>query len=413
MAGKTLVPEDFGPLQGTKIVSTGTLIAQPYSAVLAAMWGAEVIQVEKPVIGDRGWRTIGIKVDAIDGGEPVSCTWIQERRNEFQVTLDFTKPEGRNLLLKLIERADIWMESSKPGTYGNCGLTDAEAFKVNPRLVIHHVSGYGQTGIPEYRDRASYDFIGQARGGIMTQTGFPETAPTRAAPWTGDYLTAYLGLAASLAALTYARATGKGQAIDLAQYEAIHATMGGTMPEYFLKGVLRERSGNKAAAFQPYDAFEAKDGWVCVGAVGLAVFGRACKAIGLDPDDPKWHYAYDHVFDPEGIEFDAIIRGWIAERTVAEVVKAFNDAKVGCTPVMTAKDMAEDPQYQARQVHIEWDDEQVGKAKGFGVIPKFGLTPGKIWRGSARLGSDNQRIYCGLLGLSQAELARLKEANVI
>src|SRR2546421_6461094 len=143
MADKTLVNESFGPLQGVKIVSTGTLIAQPFAAELAAEMGAEVIQIERPVVGDTGWRNIGIRLKARDGGAPVATTWVQERRNVFCVTLDLSKPEGREILLKLLARADIWMESSKPGTYSKWGLDDAAVWKSNPKLVITHVSGFG------------------------------------------------------------------------------------------------------------------------------------------------------------------------------------------------------------------------------------------------------------------------------
>ncbi len=412
MADKTLLSEQFGPLQGVKIVSTGSLIAQPFGAELASEMGAEVIQIERPVVGDVGWRTIGVRLPTRDGGAPVATSWIQERRNVFCITLDMSKPRGRDLLLKLAARADIWMESSKPGTYAKWGLDDQTVWKANPKLVITHVSGFGQIGDPDYVGRASYDIVGQAAGGMMYQTGYPETAPTRAAPWTGDYITALFTLWSSLAGLTYARATGKGQAIDLAQYEAIHKTLGGTMLEYFQQGIVRERSGNRAQGFQPLDSFAAKDGWVVLGALG-DVYDRIVRAIGLDPADPKWQSARTNLESVEGIEFDAILRGWVSERTVAEVVRIMADAKVPCSPIMTSKDMAEDSHYRSRGIHAEWEDLQVGRVKGTGIVPRFSLTPGKVVRGSPSLGYDNARVYGGLLGLAEREIEELKAAKVI
>src|SRR5215469_860658 len=192
MAIESLLAERFGPLQGVKIVSTGTLIAQPFAAELAAEMGAEVIQIERVGAGDTGWRNIGIRLPARDGGPSVATTWVQERRNVFCTTLDFSKPRGREIFLKLAARSDIWMESSKPGTYPKWELDDDTVWKVNPKLVITHVSGFGQDGDPDYVARASYDVVGQAAGGMMYQTGFPDpTPPTRAAPWTGDYITAF------------------------------------------------------------------------------------------------------------------------------------------------------------------------------------------------------------------------------
>jgi crotonobetainyl-CoA:carnitine CoA-transferase CaiB-like acyl-CoA transferase len=409
----SLVTEQFGPLQGVKILSTGTLIAQPFAAELAAEMGAEVIQIERVGIGDTGWRTIGIRLPTSDGKGEVATTWVQERRNVFCVTLDLAKPPGREIFLKLAARADIWMESSKPGTYPKWGLDDASVWKVNPKLVIAHVSGFGQDGDPDYVQRASYDIVGQAAGGMMFQTGFPEpTPPTRAAPWTGDYITALFALWGSLAGLTYARSTGKGQAIDVAQYEAIHKTMGGTMVEYFQKGIVRERSGNRATGFQPLDSFEARDGWVVLGALS-EVYKRLLKVIGLDPADPRWESARVNLESIEGIEFDATLRGWINERTVAEVVKAMTAAQVPCSAIMSSKDIAEDPQYRARRMHVEWDDPQVGRVKGIGIAPKFSLTPGRIVRGSVPVGHDNARVYGDLLGIPAPELEALRTAKII
>lgn len=413
MAEKTLVPENFGPLQGVKIVSSGTLIAQPFAAELAAEMGAEVIQIERPAVGDVGWRNIGIRLKNLRGGPPIATTWVQERRNVFCITLDLSKPRGREIMLRPVSRADIWMESSKPGTYSKWGLDDASVWKVNPKLVITHVSGFGQSGDPDYVMRPSYDVVGQAVGGMMYQTGFPDpTPPTRAAPWTGDYITALFTLWSSLAGLVYARSAGKGQAIDLAQYEAIHKTMGGTMVEFFQEGIVRERSGNRAQGFQPLDSFQAKDGWVVLGALG-DVYDRLLPVIGLDPADPKWQSARTNLESIEGIEFDAILRGWISERTVAEVVRIMAEGKIPCSPIMSAKDMAEDPQYKARQMHIEWEDLQAGRVKGIGIAPKFSLTPGKVFRGSVPIGHDNERIYGELLGIDSAELESLRRDKVI
>ena len=410
----SLLPEQFGPLQGVRIVSSGTLVAQPFAAALAAEMGAEVIQIERTGEGDASWRHLGIQLPAKDGQGQVATTWIQERRNEWYVTLDFSQPEGKDLFLKLVKSCDIWMESSKTGSYTKWGLTDEAVLQANPKLVIAHVSGYGQTGHQDYLSRASYDMIGQAFGGLMYQTGFPDPEPpVRANPWTADYITALFCLWSSLAGYISAQRTGKGQVVDISQFEAIHRLLSGTMVEYFSNGFVRERTGNKATAFQPYDAFQASDGWVVVGAVGPAVFSRVCRVLDLDPEEEKWQRASVDVNGMEGIEFDALLRGWIAERTVAEAVEQMNAGQVACCPIMNSKDMAEDPHYEARNVHVEWEDNQVGTVKGTGVSPSFSATPGKIWRGSVPVGHDNEQIYTHFAGLSREEVAQLKEKGVI
>ena len=410
----SLLPEQFGPLQGVRIVSSGTLVAQPFAAALAAEMGAEVIQIERAGEGDAAWRHLGMQLPTTDGQGQVATTWIQERRNEWYVTLDFSKPEGKDLFLKLVKSCDIWMESSKPGSYTKWGLTDEAVLQANPKLVIAHVSGYGQSGHQDYLGRASYDMIGQAFGGLMYQTGFPDPdPPVRANPWTADYITALFCLWSSLAGYISAQRTGTGQVVDISQFEAIHRLLSGTMVEYFSKGFVRERTGNKATAFQPYDAFQASDGWVVVGAVGLAVFSRVCRVLDLDPEEEKWQRASTDINGLEGIEFDALLRGWIAERTVEEVVEQLNAAQVACCPIMNSQAMAEDPHYEARNVHVEWEDNQVGRVKGTGVSPSFSATPGKVWRGSVPVGHDNEQIYTHFAGLSREEVAQLQEKGVI
>ncbi|HZO82656.1 MAG TPA: CoA transferase [Candidatus Binataceae bacterium] len=414
MARKRLVPEDFGPLSDVRVISAGNFIAEPFAAQLAAEMGAEVIHIEAPGTGDATWRSFGNKLPARDGGAPVGTNWIQERRNMFSVSLDISSTRGRDMLLGLARDADLLMESSKPGTWQRWGLDDEAFWKLNRRLVITHVSGYGHYGDPDWIGRASYDSIAQAFGGTMYQTGFADPMPpTRAQPYLGDYTSAYMVLWSSLAALLHARATGEGQAIDLALFEALHLTLGGTMIDYFQRGIVRERSGNKGVEVQPLDTFRARDGWVMLAAAGGA-YERLLKAIGLDPADRRWKKAHVELDSPEGVEFDRYLRRWIAERSADEVVQRLSaEAKVPCGVIMSSREMAENPHYRARGLHVEWEDEQVGPVKGIGFAPRFSRTPGKIWRGSVRLGHDNARIYGELLALSPAELEQLRRDGVI
>ena len=410
---KTLLPEQFGSLQGVRILSTGTIIAQPFAADLAAAMGAEVIQIERPGTGDAVWRNLEFPISGNDSYS-IAAGWVQHRRNTMHSTLDLGTTKGREIFLRLIPLVDIWMESSIPGTYDEWGLDDETILKINPSIVITHVSGYGQDGHPDYLDRASYDFIGQGFGGMMNLIGFPDPdPPVRAVPWTGDFVTALFCLWSSLSGYIYAQRTGKGQVIDLAQFEAVHQILAGTMVAYYELGLDRQRSGNKAGLLQPYDCYQVKDGWVNIAAIGPR-FNNLCVLLDLDPTDEKWHKAADEVESPEGIEFDAILRGWLEERTVQEVVDTLNAAKIACCTIMTPKDMAEDPQYQMRNVHVEWEDIGLGrKVKGTGITPKFSLTPGKIWRGSVPVGYDNELIYCHFLGLTPAEMTQLGEQGVI
>ncbi len=410
----SLVPEQFGPLQGVRILSTGTIVAQPFAASLAADMGAEVIHVERPKEGDI-WRQLGrpIPLPGEDGGT-ASTTWVQEHRNTFCVTLDMSTAEGKDLFLQLVSHADIWMESSKAGTYDRWGLDDETVLATNPALVIIHVSGYGQTGHPDYLGRASYDVVGQAFGGMMHLNGSPDPEPPlSAAPLSADYITALYCLWSSLAGYIHAQRTGRGQVIDLAQYEAIHHILSGTMTAYYELGIVRERAGHKGYRVQPFGAYRASDGWVIIAAVGT-VFDKVCSILGLDSSEPKWRLAATEAASVEGVEFDAILSGWVEERTVQEVEEIMNASQVACCPIMSARDMAENPHYRARELHIEWDDVQLGrKVKGVGFTPKFSETPGKVWRGSVSLGHDNDLIYGHYLGLRPDELEELRETGTI
>ena len=409
----SLIPNPFGPLQGVRILSSGTIIAQPFAAAMAAEMGAEVIQIERPGQGDAVWRNLEFPING-DNGATIAAGWVQNRRNTLHTTLDLSTPNGKELFLGLIPKVDIWMESSIPGAYKEWGLDDETVLKANPKLVICHVSGYGQYGHPDYLARASYDFIGQAFGGLMNLTGFPDPEPpVKATPWTGDYITALFCIWSSLAGYISAQRTGEGQVIDLAQYEAVHNTLAGTMVAYYELGLNRERNGNAAGIFQPYDAFQANDGWVNIAAIGPG-FDRLLDVIGLDRSDDKWRAAGYEPDSPDGIEFDAVLRGWVLEHSVEEVVETLNASEIAASAIMTPKDMAEDPHYQMRNVHIEWEDINLGrKVKGTGVIPKFSKTPGEVWRGSVPLGYDNESVYQRYLGLSSADLDQLKEEGVI
>ena len=373
--------------------------------------GAEVIQIERPHVGDV---TRSLSNSADGSGPWINHLWAQDRRNTFYTTLDFTAPEGKEMFLRLIEGVDIWMESSKASTYSKWGLDDETVHAVNPALVITHVSGYGQTGHPDYLNRASYDPIGQAFGGTMGITGSPDPEPPMTSrPLAADYTTAQMCLWSTLAAYIHAIRTGQGQVIDLAQYEAVHKVMSGTMVEYFSTGQNPDRRGNKSGRSQPFGSYQAQDGWLVVAALGT-VFDRVCTVLGLDTASGYWDEARLNLDSIPGIEFDAILRGWVEMRTVQEVVRILNEAQVGCSAVMTPKDIAEDPHYEAREIHTEWDDLQLGRRiKGIGVVPKFSKTPGKIWRGSAPLGHDNDTVYRHFLGLEVEDLERLRERGII
>ena len=386
---KPLLPEKFGPLQGVRIISSGVFIAQPFAAGLAAELGAEVIHVERPKVGDG--------YPAVRKG--------QERRNMLCVSLNLDQPAGRDLFLRLMAAAEIWFESSKPGTYQRFGLDDEAVLKANPRLVAVHVSGFGQYGDPAYVGQASYDPIGQAFGGLMAQNGLPDPAPpTLLQPAALSYLTSSFIMWSALAALLHARATGQGQSIDIAMYEVAHKVLGGTMVEYFRNGHVRSREDNRAAAGPWSGTYKCADGWIVIGAIEDA--GRIDTVIGARP--VAGTSRADAIAATR-----AALEAWLAPRSCQEALKALSGAGITCSKVMSANDMAQDPHYKSRDMHIDWDDAELGQVRGVGIVPKFSATPGKIWRGAATVGRDNAFVYRELLGLSESDLESLASDGII
>jgi crotonobetainyl-CoA:carnitine CoA-transferase CaiB-like acyl-CoA transferase len=407
-----LIPK-FGPLEGIRVVSTGIFIAQPYIGTKLGEFGAEVIHVERP--GGDTFRSTAPLLDR--GPRPHGCDEAEVGKNKLSLGIDFRKARGIELLMALWKISDVWMESSMPGTMERCGITNELALAVNPSLVIVRVSTYGQYGEAEYLGRPGYDAIAQAFGGMMSITGDPSGPPQRAKVYTGDYITALTGWASTLMALWEVKKTGRGQVIDLAQYEAVAQTQGNCMPLFTGQGALYGHTGNKAPGFQPYDTFKCKDGWVFIGALGGAIYSRVVRFLDLDPDE----YCYDAcskdadaVNSLKGRELDRCLREYCAVRTCVEVEHALNHAKICCTRVFNARDQYHDGHYAAREMTVPVVDHQSGvPIRVYGVVPKMSLTPGRIWRGAPSIGEDTTDVLAKILNLGDSEIADLYREGVV
>jgi len=407
-----LMPK-FGPLEGIRVVSTGVFIAEPYIGTKLGEFGAEVIHVERP-----GGDTFRVTAPFLNRGPRAhGCDEAEVGKNKLSMGVDLRTTRGIELLMALWKISDVWMESSAPGTMERAGLSNELALAINPSLVIVRVSTYGQYGEQEYLGRPGYDAVAQAFGGMMSVTGDPSGPPQRAKVYTGDYLTALTGWAATMMALWQVKKTGQGQVIDLAQYEAVAQTQGNCMPLYTGQGGLYGHTGNRAPGFQPYDTFKCKDGWVFIGALGGAMYPRVPKFLGLDPDE----YCYDAcskdadaVNSEKGRELDRRLREYCAVRTCIEVEKALNQARIGCTRVFNAHDQYRDGHYAAREMTVPVLDRQSGvPIRVYGVVPKMSLTPGRIWRGAPSIGEDTTDILVKMLNLSGAEIEHLYSERVV
>jgi crotonobetainyl-CoA:carnitine CoA-transferase CaiB-like acyl-CoA transferase len=403
----------FGPLEGVRVVSSGILIAQPFIGTKLAEFGAEVIHVERP-----GGDTFRWLAPLLTRGPRIhGCDKAEIMKNKLSIGVNLKQARGIELLMALWKISDVWMESSAPGTCERAGICNELALAVNPALVIVRVSTYGQYGKEDYLGRPGYDALAQAYGGMMNITGDPSGPPQRAKTYTGDYVTALTGWASTMMALWEVKKTGRGQVIDLAQYEAVAQTQGNLMPLYTGEGVTYGHTGNKAPGFQPYDTFKCKDGWVFIGAVGGAIFDRVPAFLGLDPK--VYSYAAcssdaKAVNSEKGKELDRRLREYCAAQTALEVETALNKARIGCSRVYGTPDQYNDEHYRAREMTTPVLDRQSGvPVRVYGVVPKMSLTPGRVWRGAPSVGDDTTEILGKLLGLSGHEIKQLYEENVV
>jgi crotonobetainyl-CoA:carnitine CoA-transferase CaiB-like acyl-CoA transferase len=410
-ATPTLIPA-FGPLAGLRVVGTGIIIAQPYIGTKLAEFGAEVIHVERP----GGDPTRLVPPLLTRGPREHSCDEAEITKNKLSLGLDLKHAQGKELLMALWKISDVWLESSAPGTLERAGISPELALAVNPGLVIVRVSTYGQFGQEEYLGRPGYDALAQAYGGMMAITGDPSGPPQRAKVYTGDYLTALTGWAATMMGLWEVQKTGRGQVIDLAQFEAVAQTQGNCMPLYTGQGATYGHTGNRAP-FQPYDTFQCTDGWVFIGAFGGAIYARVPQFLGLDPVE----YSYEAcsrdaaaVNSDKGQELDRRLREYCAQHTCMEVETALNQAQIGCSRIFTTPDQYADAHYQAREMTVPVLDRQSGvPIRVYGVVPKMSLTPGRIWRGAPAIGEDTTDILTKLLGLSVVDVEKLYNARIV
>jgi crotonobetainyl-CoA:carnitine CoA-transferase CaiB-like acyl-CoA transferase len=407
-----LVPP-YGPLRGVRVLDSARFVAGPWAATYLGEFGARVIHLEGPPFGPPyadATRSLRPLLPGPVPGEEVSESWVQYSRNKLSVGVDLRKSDGRRVFLDLARASDIWIESSRPGTYDRLGLSDREVWEANPRLTIVHVSGYGQTGDPKRVAAPSYDLTAQAFSGYLSLQGEPDPAPPmRAGTAIIDTVTGLGAAGAALMGYLDAQRTGKGQSVDVAQYEMFFVLLENLALDYFMRGVVRGRHGLGHARLHPYDVHRASDGWVVVAAPTPDAWVRLKSLIGFsDPayDDRDYRLAHRE-------PVDRAIADFCRSRTREELERLGDAHDVAIHRVFDIADIARDPQFRARQMILDWDDPVAGRVTGAGVAPKFSGTPGGVWRGAPWLGQDNDRVLMGLLGYAPEEVARLRSEGVV
>jgi len=393
-----------GPLAGLKVLELGQLIAGPFAAKTLADFGAEVVKVEPPGAGDplRKWRLLK------DG---TSVWWQVQSRNKRSLALDLRAPEGQDIVRQLAGEADVLIENFRPGALEGWGLAPEQLMQANPRLLVLRISGYGQTG--PYRDRPGFGVVAEAMGGLRHLTAEPGRVPVRVGVSIGDTLASLHGVIGILMALHERNASGRGQVIDIALYEAVFNCMESLLPEYSAFGVVRQPSGSAMPGIAPTNAYQCADGgYVLVAGNGDSIFKRLMAAIAR-PDlgaDPQLADNTGRV--ARVAEIDTAIGAWTAQRTAGEVLAALEQAAVPAGRIYSVADIAADAHYRARGMieRVQMPDGSVLEVPG--IVPKLSRTPGGQRSPAPALGQDTDAVLREL-GISEAQIRALRERGVV
>ena len=394
------------PLEGLRVLEMGQLLAGPFATTLLAWFGAEVIKIEPPGIGDpiRKWR-------GMYRGN--SLWWYIMGRNKKCITLDLRKPKGQAIVRKLAEKMDAVVENFRPGTLEKWGLGYEDLKQINPAIILVRVSGWGQTG--PNASKPGFASVAEGVGGLRFLMGYPDRPPVRANLSLGDTVA---GLHAALGVLmaVYHRdraSTEKGQVVDVAIYESIFNLMEGIVPEYDKCGIVRQREGTRLSGIVPTGTYPTQDGrFVIIGGNSDSIFKRLMTAIGRKDlaEDPRLEHNDGRVEHEQEIE--EAITAWTRQHRFEEVLPELENAAVPAGPIYSVADMLEDPHFQARGLfeNVPLDGDTV---KLPALTPKFSETPGGTeWIGPP-LGAHNQQIFSEMLGFSEQEMHALASEGVI
>ena len=393
-----------GPLAGLKVIELGQLIAGPFAAKTLSDFGADVVKIEAPAAGDplRKWRLLK------DG---TSVWWQVQSRNKRSVALDLKTPEAQAIVRQLVLDADVLIENFRPGAMEGWGLGPEELLKLNPRLIMLRISGYGQTG--PYRDRPGFGVVAEAMGGLRHLTAEPGRVPVRVGISLGDTLAALHGVIGILMALHHRSASGAGQVIDVALYEAVFNCMESLLPEYNAFGAVRAPAGSALPGIAPTNAYLCSDGgYALIAGNGDSIYRRLMQAIGRD-DLGKDAALSDNAGRVLRVaEIDEAIGAWTATRTVTGVLAVLDSASVPAGRIYTIADIAADPHYLARGMLQDTPMNDGSSMTLPGIIPKLSATPGSHRRNAPALGQDTDSVLKEL-GLTPEQIQGLKDKGIV
>jgi crotonobetainyl-CoA:carnitine CoA-transferase CaiB-like acyl-CoA transferase len=408
-----------GPLRGIRVIDVGTRISAPFCAGLLGELGADVIKVELPGEGDF-MRTMGPFVPVQDGPD-YSLSWSVEGRGRRGVTCDLRQPEGKDLFKRLMATADVLCENFRPGTMERWGLGPDD---LDPGLVYVRISAFGQTG--PYSPRPGLDRLGIAFGGLLNLTGEPDRPPVRSGVNISDYLTGTFAACAALAAL-YGRDAvapggdagvkkkgGQGEVIDAALYGSVLRILEWTLAGYDRLGIVRRREGNRLSTSAPLDNYPTADGtYVSIVAGSDANFRRLCNAMGRPELTTEPHFDTLAHRAEHGDEINGIVEAWTSSLTADEITARCVEHDVPVGTAYSAADIFADAHMAERGDLVAITDPVIGAVRQQAPFPRLTRNPGALPSGAPRLGEHNKEVWCGVVGLAEAELDDLTARGVL
>lgn len=396
-----------GPLEGIRILDLSTVVAAPYGAALLGDFGAEVIKVEMPEVGDP-LRNLGPYYN----GE--GLRWPGMSRNKKSITLDLRQEEGKEILRKLASKSDMVIENFRTGTLEKWGIGYEDLKQYNPDLVMIRVTGYGQTG--PYAHKAGFGTPATAFSGFTYLHGYPDRPPISPSFSLTDYVTGIYVAFAAVTALYHrdCQDEGTGQYVDVSLYESMFRMMEFLITDYDQTGNIKERSPGLSGHSAPAGNFLTKDGhWIILVTSSDKTFERLAKVMNREDMLTDERYHTNSIRLTRFDEVNGIVSDWVKTKTKDELQQLLDESGVPMSSIYSIKDIFEDPQYKARENIVEVEHPRLGKVKIPGVVPKFSETPGSIRQIAPELGEHNEEILKNLLELDEGTIASLKEKKVI
>jgi CoA:oxalate CoA-transferase len=391
------------PLDGIKVIDLSRILAGPYCTMILADLGAEVVKIEEPTSGDEA-RGVGPFLDG------VSAYFISINRGKKSVGLNIKDPGGRDLVIELVGQADILVENFRPSTMDRLGLGYETLATRNPRLIYAACSGFGQTG--PYRTRGAYDMVIQGMGGIMSFTGELGGRPLKTGPAIGDLAGGLFTVIGILAALRARERTGEGQIVDIGMLDCQVSLLENAIVRYTTTGEIPEPLGARHPSIAPFEAFEAKDGYV-IFAVGTPHWERFCRVIGREEllEDPR--FASNALRAENHAALQPVIARVTQTKTVGEWMDIMEHAGVPCGPINTIDQVVAHPQVQAREMISAIHHPNVGPVRIAGSPIALSRTPARVDRPAPRLGEHTVDILKTWLDLTGEKIEALKQEGIL